>query len=112
VFADPVFLEVLEGWHPAIGQAVLKNWGFADEMCNALGDQAQLDRDSRTEADLTDILIVGVALAHVMREPGPRTVTMDGIGSFQRLALTSHECASLMQIAEHQLGSLHAALGC
>jgi HD-like signal output (HDOD) protein len=40
------------------------------------------------------------------------TGLMHGIGSFQRLALTSHECASHMQIAEHQLGSLHAALGC
>jgi HD-like signal output (HDOD) protein len=112
VFADPAFLEVLEGWHPAIGKAVLKNWGFSDAMCEALGDQMDYDRESRTEADLTDILIVGVALALVMREPGPRTVTMDGICSFQRLALTSQECASVMQIADHQLGSLHAALGC
>jgi HD-like signal output (HDOD) protein len=112
VFADPAFLEVLEGWHPAIGKAVLKNWGFADAMCEALGDQMDYDRDSRTEPDLTDVLIVGVALALVMREPGPRTVVMDGISSFQRLALTSHECANIMQIADHQLGSLHAALGC
>jgi HD-like signal output (HDOD) protein len=112
VLADPAFLDMLEGWHPGIGKAVLKNWGFADAMCEALGGQLQLDRGDPGAADLTDLLIVGVALARVMREPGPRTLNMEGISSFQRLTLSSQECATIMQIAENQLGSLHAALGC
>lgn len=111
-FADPTFLEMLKGWHAAIGEAVLRNWGFADDMCEALGHQADFDRGDRTVADLTDLLIVSIELAAVLRVPGPRTVAMEGISSFQRLALTGQECAATMQIAEHQLGALHAALGC
>lgn len=111
-FTDPTFLEMLEGWHAAIGEAVLRNWGFADVMCDALGHQADFERGDRTVADLTDLLIVSIELAAVLRVPGPRTVAMEGISSFQRLALTGQECAATMQIAEHQLGALHAALGC
>jgi hypothetical protein len=81
-------------------------------MAEALGDQADYDRSCKGEADLTDVLIAGVVLATVLREPGPRTVAMEGISSFQRLGLTAQDCAAILQHAEHQLGSLHAALGC
>lgn len=110
--SDPSFKDMIEGWHPAIGKAILENWGFAEGTCEALANQADTDRGVKTDADLTDVLIVSIALASVLREPGPRTVEMDGISSFQRLGLTAHDCASVMQHAEHQLGTLHAALGC
>jgi HD-like signal output (HDOD) protein len=106
------FRDMVDGWHPAIGKAVLENWGFTEAMCEALGSQSEHDRSLRGEADLTDVLIVSVALAVVLREPGPRTVEMDGISSFQHLALTAQDCATILRHAEHQLGSLHAALGC
>jgi len=57
-------------------------------------------------------LVVSNVLAVVLREPGPRTVDMSGIKSFARIGLTSQECAAILRHAEHQLGSLHAALGC
>jgi hypothetical protein len=47
-----------------------------------------------------------------LREPGPRTVAMDGINSFRRVGLTAPDCAAILKHAEYQLGSLHAALGC
>jgi HD-like signal output (HDOD) protein len=106
------FMEMAESWHPAIGKAVLENWGFAQAMSDAVGLQADYDRAVRSEADLTDILIVSVVLALVLRHPGPRTVAMDGIISFQRLGLTTQDCANVLKHAEHQLGSLHASLGC
>jgi HD-like signal output (HDOD) protein len=109
---DPSFIDMVDGWHPAIGKAVLENWGFADTMATALGDQLDYERGSKPEPDLTDVLIVGVALAVVLREPGPRTVATEGIRSFQHLGLSAQDCAAVLQHAEHQLGSLHAALGC
>lgn len=112
MFEDRGFLELLDGWHPAIGKAVLENWGFAEAMCQALGDQRDHERGGKTEPDLTDVLIVSVALGVVLREPGPRTVVMEGISSFQRLALSAQDCSIILQHAEQQLGSLHAALGC
>jgi HD-like signal output (HDOD) protein len=112
LFQDPVFIDMIASWHAAIGKAVLENWGFDDHMCEALGDQDDYDHSGKSEPDLTDILIVGVALARVLREPGPRTVDTGSINSFGRLHLTAQDCAEILRYAEHQLGSLHAALGC
>jgi HD-like signal output (HDOD) protein len=112
LYQDPNFVDMIASWHPAIGKAVLENWGFDDHMCEAVGDQGDDDRSGKHEPDLTDILVVAVALARVLREPGPRSVETDQIKSFARLHLTSQNCAEILRHAEHQLGSLHAALGC
>jgi HD-like signal output (HDOD) protein len=112
LYRDPTFVDMIASWHPAIGKAVLENWGFDDHMCEAVGDQDDHDRSGKNEADLTDIIVVAVALARVLREPGPRSVDTDEIKSFARLHLTPQNCAEILKHAEHQLGSLHAALGC
>jgi HD-like signal output (HDOD) protein len=112
LYRDPSFVDMIASWHPAIGKAVLENWGFDDHMCEALGDQDDHDRSGKNEPDLSDILVVGVALARVLREPGPRSVDTEQIKSFARLHLTSQNCSEILRHAEHQLGSLHAALGC
>jgi HD-like signal output (HDOD) protein len=110
--ASESFTEMVEGWHPAIGKAVLENWGFAEAMSEAVGQQGDYNHGGKSEADLTDVLVVSVVLALVLRQPGPRTVDMDGIHSFRRLALTVQDCAAILKHAEYQLGSLHATLGC
>jgi HD-like signal output (HDOD) protein len=112
VFQDPSFREMIGGWHPAIGKAVLENWGFDEHMSEAVGGQADFEHEGKTEPDLTDVLVVSVVLAGVLRRPGPRSVDMQGINSFSRLHMTSHDCADVLRHAELQLGSLHAALGC
>jgi HD-like signal output (HDOD) protein len=106
------FMEMVANWHPAIGKAVLENWGFAEAMSDAVGLQADYEHGGRSEPDLTDVLIVSVALALVLRQPGPRKVVMDGVNSFHRLGLTLQDCANVLKHTEHQLGSLHASLGC
>ena len=115
-FQGPAFLDMIAGWHPAIGKAVLENWGFDEAMCQALGDQDDHQRCGRSEPDLTDVLVVSVVLARVLRRPGPRSVQMDGImdgiNSFSRLHMSLQDCAQVLKHTEHQLGSLHAALGC
>jgi HD-like signal output (HDOD) protein len=112
LYKDPTFTDMIASWHAAIGKAVLENWGFDEHMCDALGDQDDYDRISKNDPDLTDILVVAVSLARVLREPGPRSVDTDGIKSYARLHLTAQHCAEILKHAEHQLGSLHAALGC
>jgi HD-like signal output (HDOD) protein len=112
LYEDPNFVDMIASWHPAIGKAVLENWGFDEHMAEALGDQDDHDHGGKNEPGLTDILIVAVALARVLREPGPRSVDTASIKSFGRLHLTAQNCAEILRHAEHQLGSLHAALGC
>jgi HD-like signal output (HDOD) protein len=112
LYQDPNFVDMIESWHPAIGKAVLENWGFDQHMCEALGDQDDDAHSGKSEPDLTDVTVVGVALARVLREPGPRSVDTDSVKSYGRLHLTAQNCAEILRHAEHQLGSLHAALGC
>jgi HD-like signal output (HDOD) protein len=112
LWRDSSFIHMVDGWHPAIGKAVLENWGFVEEMAQAVGDQRDYDRGSKSEVDLTDVLIVSIALTGVLREPGPRKISMEGISSFRRLNLTAPDCSLVLQHAEHQLGALHASLGC
>ena len=112
LYQDPSFIDMIANWHPAIGKAVLENWGFDEHMCEALGDQDDHDRSGKNEPDLSDIIVVAVALARVLREPGPRSVETEHIKSFARLHLTPQNCSEILKHAEHQLGSLHAALGC
>src|ERR1700722_20060512 len=33
LYRDPSFVDMIASWHPAIGKAVLENWGFDDHMC-------------------------------------------------------------------------------
>jgi HD-like signal output (HDOD) protein len=112
VFQEPSFREMIAGWHAAIGKAVLENWGFDEHMCEAIADQADVEHVGKNEPDLTDVLVAGVILARVLRRPGPRSVAMEGINAFTRLHMTSQDCSEVLRHAEHQLGSLHAALGC
>ena len=112
LYQDPGFVDMIASWHPAIGKAVLENWGFDQHMCDALADQDDHERGGKNDPDLSDVIVVAVELARVLREPGPRTVDTEGIKSFGRLRLTAQNCAEILKHAEHQLGSLHAALGC
>jgi HD-like signal output (HDOD) protein len=112
LYSDRSFTDMVEGWHPAIGKAVLDSWGFTEAMTEAVGDQGDYDRGGKADADLTDVLIASIQLASVLRQPGPRTIAFDGISAFPRIGLTAQDCGAILQHAEHQVGALHAALGC
>jgi HD-like signal output (HDOD) protein len=106
------FLELVSGWQASIGKAVLENWGFAEQMCEAVADQGQFERKHRHEADLSDILIAGIVLGDALKRPAPRVVDMEGIVAFLTLHISDQECAAILTHAERQIGTLQDALGC
>jgi HD-like signal output (HDOD) protein len=106
------FLELVSGWQASIGKAVLENWGFAEHMCAAVADQGDYERKHKGDADLSDLLIVGVVLGEALHTPAPRVVDMEGIGAFPAMQLSDQDCAAVLSHAERQVGSLQAALGC
>jgi len=81
---------------------------FLDE---AVGNQADYQRKSKFQADLSDVLIVSVVLAEVLKNTVIRTVAMDGINAFQSVGLNAQDCAEILTHADYQLGVLHDALG-
>jgi HD-like signal output (HDOD) protein len=109
--ADQSFLELIADWHASIGKAVLENWGFAEEMCNAVGDQDDHERRWAHGNELSDILAVSVVLATAMKSPSSPPVATEQIRAFQHLGLTAQDCAAILTQARHHLASLHNALG-
>ncbi len=106
-------LELIDGWHPSIGKAVLENWGFSEAMAEAVGNQCEYDYGGKSAPDHTDVLVVGVVLARAMRDPaGLRDDDVASIRAFGRLSLTPAECQSVLRHTEHQIGALRSALGC
>jgi HD-like signal output (HDOD) protein len=105
-------LDLVAGWHPSIGKAVLENWSFAEEMCDAVGEQEDHDRRHKHGADLSDVLIASIVLAEGLNITAPQIIDVAKISAFQRIGLTADHCTPILKIAQHQLTSLHDALGC
>jgi len=106
-------LEMIDGWHPAIGKAVLDNWGFSGEMAEAVGNQQDHDYCGAKSADHTDVIVVSVVLAAALRDGADaRDIDISKIVPFSRLSLTPKECQSVLKHTEHHIGALRAALGC
>jgi HD-like signal output (HDOD) protein len=108
---DQSFLELIADWHAPIGKAVLENWGFANRMCKAVGDQDDHERRWMHDEELSDILIVSVALAGALRSSESPMVAVGDITAFQHLGLTDEDCSAILARAKQHLGSLHDALG-
>jgi HD-like signal output (HDOD) protein len=108
---DTEFLDLITGWQASIGKSVLENWGFAQEMADAVGEQAEFDRRRKT-ADLTDVLVASMILGEALRQPAPRSIDLESTTSFQTIGLRHDDCTAILTHAEYQLGSLRESLGC
>ena len=104
------WMELIGGWQASIGQAVLQSWGFADEMCEAVGDQGDLDRRWRHEPRLVDILIASLVLAEAHTTPEPRSISTDGVNAFLSLRMTAADCAAILAKTDERIREVHAAL--
>ncbi len=107
---DPSWLELVQGWQASIGKAVLQNWGFAEDMCDAVGEQRDYDRRWKHQPSLTDVLIASLVLADALRTPEPRQIATDGINAFLSTGLTHADCLTVLVDAEMRIASVREAL--
>jgi HD-like signal output (HDOD) protein len=101
--------DLVDTWHPMIAKAVLKNWGMSEEVCEAVGAQAQVDVVRTGNATLTDVLVIGMRLAKQMKDRHDTTNLSAG-GVLARLNLSIEECHSLIGEAEADVRALERAL--
>src|SRR5882757_7934560 len=104
------FLELVSGWHASIGKAVLENWGFAEQMCEAVANQTDYERKRKYEADLSDVLVVSIVLGEALKMPAPRVVDKEGINAFLTVGFSDQDCADILTQAETQLDTLQNSL--
>jgi HD-like signal output (HDOD) protein len=104
------WLDLLAGWQAAIGKAVLESWGFAEEMCDAVGEQADHERRWKHEAALSDVLIASLVLADALKTPEPHVVATGGINAFQTVGVKAEDGPAILTEAEKQIRLVHDAL--
>jgi HD-like signal output (HDOD) protein len=103
--------DMVADWHPSIGKAVLENWGFVEAMSDAVGDQADYERKPKREADMTDVLIMGILLADALQDEKFNLSRCTAASAFATLRLTQKECNAILRHTHYQLSSMHDALG-
>lgn len=108
--AEHAWLDLLVGWQASIGKAVLESWGFAEEMCDAVGEQEDHERRWKHEAGLADVLIVSLLLAEALKMPEPRVVITEGINPYLTVGVTAGDTAAILSEAEQQIRLVHDAL--
>jgi HD-like signal output (HDOD) protein len=113
-FKDPkAFMSLVSGWQASIGKAVLENWGFDENMCEAIGSQSDVDRSRRSrDADLADVLVASIALSRGLAVKDDAESQIMGPRAFAVLGLTAKDCVTIAAHAKKQLGSLQEVLGC
>jgi HD-like signal output (HDOD) protein len=104
-------MELIGGWQASIGKAVLQSWGFDEPMCEAVGDQGEIDRRWKHEATLTDVLIASIVLADALKTPEPRVLGTEGINAFLSIGVTPADCTAILAQGEEQIRLVHEALG-
>ncbi len=102
--------DLVDAWHPVIAKAVLKNWRISDEVCEAVGAQAEIDVVHTGTASLTDVLVTGIRLAKRMKNHYDAASLSAG-GVLARLGLSVEECQSLVNDAAADVRALERALG-
>jgi HD-like signal output (HDOD) protein len=103
-------LELIVGWHASIGKAVLESWSFAEAMCDAIGDQGEVDSRRKHEATLSDVLIAAIVLADALEMPEPRVIGAAGVNAFISIGLTPVDCSAVLAQAVEQIRLVHEAL--
>jgi HD-like signal output (HDOD) protein len=104
------WMDLISGWQASIGKAVLQSWGFSEEMCDAVGDQDDIDRRWKHEASLVDVLIASLVLAEAQKTPEPRNLSIQGVNAFVSIGVTPADCGAILLQADEQIRQIHEAL--
>ena len=107
---EQALFDLLQGWQASIGRAVLESWKFTDELCEAVGEQEDIERRWKHEAGLADVLVVSVLLVDAMNSPEPRNVASDGVSAFMTVGVLPDNCPDIILEAEKQIKLVHEAL--
>lgn len=104
------WLDLFDGWQASIGRAVLESWGFTEQMCEAVGEQADHERRWKHEAALSDVLIAGLILVEYLETPERAAAATAGINAFLTVKVKAEDCGDILAEAQRQISLVHAAL--
>ena len=97
--------DLVETWHPKIGESVLRNWQMSEKVCEAVGAQSDASAVRVGSATLTDVLIAGIRLANRSSNLHDKSALSAG-GVLARLELSVEACQDLIAEAETEVRAL------
>jgi HD-like signal output (HDOD) protein len=106
---DEGWSDFVAEWHPRMGRAILKKWGFPSAVVAAVGNQNDRHRETDDGA-LTDILITATALVPAVLHRQPIDAVTASAPPFKRLGLGTAECRRLLAESAKQIRELQATL--
>jgi HD-like signal output (HDOD) protein len=101
---------IMRAWHSNIGKAVIENWGFPEQIADAVGEHENIDRLSGY-ADVTDVLTVATMMSAFFGREADMELNMQGVRAFLRLGLDNEKCSNIMRECVEEIAALRAALG-
>jgi putative nucleotidyltransferase with HDIG domain len=111
LFKDPASLaQILRDWHANIGKAIVENWGFPEQIAEAIAEHENIDRVVGS-ADITDVLTVAMMMSGFLGQETDLELNMQGVKAFSRLGLDNKKCVLIMQDGAQEISALRAALG-
>ena len=112
LFEDTAHLsEILDGWHAAIGSAILEAWNFPEEVSGSVAKYQETGREHDGQTDLTDILIVAHLLGAFLRQDSDAELQLENVPAAKHLAISASELGGVLHQAEEQIAALRSALG-
>lgn len=111
LFKDPsVLAQITRDWHANIGKAIVENWGFPEQIAEAIAEHENVDRVAGS-ADITDVLTVAVMMSGFLGQETDLELNMLGVKAFSRLGLDNKKCVRIMQDGAEEISALRTALG-
>ena len=100
----------MRSWHANIGKAIIENWGFQEQIAEAVGEHENIDRVAGSP-DLTDVLTVATMMAAFVGQEADFELNMQGVRAFARLGFDNEKCSAIMRHCDDEIAALRTALG-
>jgi HD-like signal output (HDOD) protein len=111
LFGDAKAMDsIMRSWHSNIGKAIIENWGFPEQIAEAVGEHENIDRRGGNP-DVTDVLTVATMMAAFFGQEADLELNMQGVRAFTRLGLDNAKCAQIMRDCVDEIAALRTALG-
>ena len=111
LFSDaPALAQVLRDWHANVGKAIVDNWGFPEDISEAVGEHENIDRTAG-HPDVTDVLTVAVMMSGFVGHEADLELNMQGVKAFWRLGLDNEKCVHVLRDSAEEIALLRTALG-
>jgi HD-like signal output (HDOD) protein len=101
---------IMRSWHSNIGKAIIENWGFPEQIAEAVGEHENIDRRGGSP-DVTDVLTVATMMAAFFGQEADLELNMQGVPAFNCLGLDNEKCAHIMRDCVDEIAALRTALG-